>query len=168
MNETNYISFVRNTQARELLLKWWKGLDENRGDRAAIRRCHTAFDVALTPAFIRLRSALKEIFPVNDESLSVVVGLAAHVRAIDGSCDFPAQMARPVSPGGNARVSGLRFRRLLKVKNSDELFPAFIRIVRLLGGNVNLVSLAEDAYWWNERTRKRWAAAYYESAPMEA
>ena len=42
-----------------------------------------------------------------------------------------------------------------------------IRLVRLLGGSVDIVSLANGIYWWNERTKKEWAYAYYENAPSE-
>jgi CRISPR system Cascade subunit CasB len=68
---------------------------------------------------------------------------------------------------GSARVSGLRFRRLLKVKEADGLFSALGRVVALLGGAVNLQSLANSVYFWNDRTRKQWAFEYYTKSPSE-
>ena len=47
------------------------------------------------------------------------------------------------------------------------LFPLLIRAIRLLDGSVDLVSLANAAFWWNERTRKSWAYDYYATAPSE-
>ena len=68
----------------------------------------------------------------------------------------------------SARVSGLRFRRLLKVKEQEELFTSMTRIIALLGGTVNLQSLAQSVYFWNDRTRKKWAFDYYSKSPGEA
>jgi CRISPR system Cascade subunit CasB len=76
-------------------------------------------------------------------------------------------MAMPKSGSTNARVSGLRFRRLLKVQNNSDLFEPLIRVVRMLDGNVNISSLANSIYWWNDFTRKDWAFAYYDKAPDE-
>jgi CRISPR system Cascade subunit CasB len=33
---------------------------------------------------------------------------------------------------------------------------------------VNLQSLAQSVYFWNDRTRKRWALEYYSKATNEA
>ena len=64
-------------------------------------------------------------------------------------------------------MSGLRFRQLLKIEDPDKLYTTMIRLVRLLGGSVDIVSLANGIYWWNEHTKKEWAYAYYENAPSE-
>lgn len=165
MRQTTYLSFVGDSSTGQVLTDWWKSLDDNRGDRAALRRCRTPFDVALTPAFHRLRQALRESGRVNDEALALVAGLASHVKENSATADFASQMASPKSAGGNAAVSGLRFRRLLRIEEKQELFAALVRTIRLVGGAVNLCSLADSAYWWNENTRKRWASAYYETAP---
>ena len=39
-----------------------------------------------------------------------------------------------------------------------------IRIIRQLGGEVNVVDLAKTVYWWNEKTKKELAYAYYANA----
>jgi len=165
MRQTTYLSFVRDSSTSQVLKDWWKSLDDNRGDRAVLRRCRTPFDVALTPAFHRLREGLRELGRVNDEALAIVAGLASHVKEDLATADFASQMASPKAAGRNAAVSGLRFRRLLKIEDRQELFAALVRTIRLLGGAVNLCSLADSAYWWNENARKRWASAYYETAP---
>jgi CRISPR system Cascade subunit CasB len=76
-------------------------------------------------------------------------------------------MAQSKEAIDSAKVSGLRFRRLLKIQGREELYPAMVRIVAMLGGSINLLSLANSVYWWNERTRKDWAFAYYSKAPSE-
>lgn len=167
MKQTNKLSFVSNSDAYDILLKWWKGLDDSRGDRASLRRCHNSIEVAFNPAFHHLRWSLSKFDYVNPESLAIVAGVLSHVKNNDGSARFAAQMAMPKSGGTNTRVSGLRFRRLLKVQNNSDLFEPLIRVVRMLDGNVNISSLANSIYWWNDFTRKDWAFAYYDKAPDE-
>ena len=64
-----------------------------------------------------------------------------------------------------AKVSGLRFRRLLRIDDRDELYNAMRRMIQMLGGVVNIYSLAHAVYWWNQRTKKQLAYEYYEHAP---
>jgi CRISPR system Cascade subunit CasB len=89
------------------------------------------------------------------------------VKSHVGGASVARQMATPKSPGASAPVSGLRFRRLLAVSDRDELYPLLVRLVRLLDGRVNIVSLANSAFWWNERTKREWAYDYYATSPSE-
>lgn len=106
-------------------------------------------------------------FRWSSTALASVAGLAAHVKLHVGGASMAQQMATAKSSGAGARVSGLRFRRLLAVSDRNELYPLLLRVVRLLDGHVNLVSLANAAFWWNERTRQEWAYDYYATAPSE-
>lgn len=164
MSETFKLSFVSNPEARETLIKWWQELDKARGERAALRRCHETAEVVFIPSFHRLRWGLSQFKP---ESLAVIAGVIAHVKNNDDSAHIAAQMAKPKTGSDTSRVSELRFRRLLKIKDRDELLGAMIRIVRLLDENVNISSLADSIYWWNENVRKDWAYEYYENASKE-
>jgi CRISPR system Cascade subunit CasB len=151
----------------QALYGWRAGLEENRGDRAMLRRCQSPVEVAFTPAFHRLGSALREIARVDPDRLARVAGVIAHARLQEGpSRDrFAQQLAE--SAGGRARVSGLRFRRLLAEDDPERLYEMMIRLVRHLDGNADLGSLAQGLYWWNQQTKKRWAQDYYERAPEE-
>lgn len=164
----SYISFTNNPDARSALVEWWGGLERARGDRAALRRCRSAQEIAFVPAFHRLRHDLSRIAPVDAEKLAVVAGILSHVRKNDYSLRFAQQMATSKDGGDRARVSGLRFRRLLKIEGRDDLYGAIVRIVRLLDGSVNIASLADGVYWWNERTKNNWAFDYYDRAPEES
>ena len=168
MKQMNYISFTNNPDARSALVEWWGGLERARGDRAALRRCRSAQEIAFVPAFHRLRHNLSRIAPVDAEKLAVVAGILSHVRKNDYSLRFAQQMATSKDGGDRARVSGLRFRRLLKIEGRDDLYGAIVRIVRLLDGSVNIASLADGVYWWNERTKNNWAFDYYDRAPEES
>ena len=170
MKQTKSLSFVSNQDARDVLLKWWKELDESRGDRAALRRCHNPTEVAFNPAFHRLRMKFKQFGYVDQESLALIAGILSHVRSNNERVHIAAQMATPKSGSTTACVSGLRFRRVLKLKDNTDLFEPLIRIVRMLDGIVNIPVLANSIYWWsvNDFTRKEWAFKYYDKAPTES
>jgi len=149
------------------LQRWWQSLEEARGDRAKLRRCRELVSVVFIPSYYRLRSVLLPLGRVDDEALAAVAGILAHVKNHVPGRAFAEQMAQPKGRGASARVSGLRFRRLLQFQNHNELYPALIRAVRLLDGAVNLHSLASSTYWWNDSVRKQWAYDYYGTAPTE-
>jgi CRISPR system Cascade subunit CasB len=104
---------------------------------------------------------------VNPERAAVIAGVLAHVKENDPSAPFAVQMARAPEGTGNARVSGLRFRRLLQVPDSAGLFEPGIRTVALLGGRANIDDLGRSILWWNEKTKKTWAFQYYANAPSD-
>lgn len=167
------------------LLHWWQGLDQARGDRAALRRCHTLAEIVLTPAFNRLRIDLARFAELDSGTiarLAVVAGVLAHVtppadeNMIEGLLtprphgQIARQMAAPPPDGTRSPVSELRFRRLLSIPESEPeaLFAAMIRLVRHLGGTpaqVDVPSMARGLFHWNQKTKQTWAFAYYEAAP---
>lgn len=167
---TTYLKFEHDSPETQVLFGWWLALNDNRGDRAELRRCSTLAEVAFTPAYHRLRIDLMKFGAVNADSLAMVAGLTAKVKSNLVGNSLAEQMAIPKdssSKDGKAKVSGLRFRRLLKLKEREELFTAMGRVIALLGGAVNLQSLADSVYYWNDRTRKQWAFEYYTKSPFE-
>ncbi len=161
--------FQPSDESGSILVAWWKGMESDKGERAVLRRASNPTEVVFSPVYHRLlNKLLQQGGPVNREALAAVAGLATHVKVnAESALSLARQMASPKSAGGNARVSGLRFRRLLTVAERGELYPLLIRVIRLLDGNVNLLSLANAVYWWNENTRKQWAYDYYSTAPAE-
>lgn len=159
--------FSSDPKARQVLYEWWSELENSKGDRAALRHCHNENEVAFTPSFHRLRKDLLDEFYVNLEALATVAGVLSHMKNNDTDLKFAVQMATPASGSSNARVSGLRFRRLLTIEDRRELFTSMIRTVRLLDGTANLFDLADSIYWWNEITKKQWAYDYYTKSPNE-
>lgn len=154
-------------ESTTILYEWWKGLEHDKGERAALRRARNPSEVVFSPACHRLLHQFQQKnYTVYREALAAVAGLAAHVKETVGG-SLAEQMASPRSSGGGARVSGLRFRRLLAIDTREELYPLMIRVIRLLDGRVNVANLAQSVYWWNEKTRKQWAYDYYKTAPAE-
>ena len=157
----------RDDESYTILVKWWQELENDRGSRALLRRASSSTEVVFSPAYHRLLNQLQQKnYTVYREALAVAAGLAAHVKDVALDRNLAQQMAASTD-GDKAKVSGLRFRRLLAVEQREELYPLMIRLIRLLDGRVNLMSLANAVYWWNEKVRKDWAYAYYETAPAE-
>lgn len=152
----------------QLLWKWWKSLENNKGERAILRRAKNSTEVIFSSMYHQLLGDLQQAGYVvhQSEALAAVCGLVAHVKDIGGE-SIAKQMAKSKSGGSKACVSGLRFRRLLAVKEQEELYPSMIRIIRLLDKEVSLKSLAQSVYWWNENTKKQWAFDYYSTAPKD-
>jgi CRISPR system Cascade subunit CasB len=159
--------FNPGDESNEVLRSWWRSLEDDRGERAVLRRAASSTEAVFSPAYHRLLIDLQQRgYGVNREALAAVAGLAAHVREDAGSeRSLAGQMAVPRAGGGGARVSELRFRRLLAVSERGELYPLLIRVIHLFGGQANLTDLANAVYWWNEKTRKQWAYDYYATAP---
>lgn len=163
MAKTAYLSFRDpDGSDAQILLTWWRRLEDNRADRALLRRAGEPAAMAFVPAYhALLRELLGAGYTVNREALAAVAGLAARVSEHEGGASVAGQMARPRQAGGNARVSDLRFRRLLAAEDLDLLYPQVGRALRLLDRRCNLLDLASAVYRWNPRQRKQWAYDYY-------
>lgn len=164
--------FKVDSEPGKILRDWWAGLEDKKGDRAALRRCNTLTEVVFVPTFHDLCSGLKRggECSARPERLPAIAGLLAHVRPegdpkqdLGDGLDLPKQMASPKKSGIDPALSELRFRRLLQCRTAEELFPNLRRVVNLLGNRVDIYSLAESTYFWNDRIRKKWAYAYYDA-----
>lgn len=74
---------------------------------------------------------------------------------------FPGE-AKESDAGADApKLSELRFRRLLQTERGEEQVTAFVRLVQLLGGKIDVARLADDFVFWNDRVKREWAFDYY-------
>ena len=149
--------FEPGTAFGDALLRWWRGLNDNRGDRAELRRCEELLQIMQTPAFQRIRRQLMDmglkVQASERDRLAAVIGLAAHVTGAD-----PARMpslAEAFSEGDKPAVSPLRFRQLLDSRTDDELFIRLRRVLPLVKDRVNLFDLANSVFYWGDGVRKR-------------
>lgn len=89
------------------------------------------------------------------------------------TASFAEQLATPLDGKSKAPMSELRFQQLQKSKTSDDFYRRILRAIRLLDGNVNIFSLANDIIHWhreyehsidrnpNKRLAVRWATDYF-------
>lgn len=155
--------------AKAVLYAWWAALQSEtasgqaKADRAALRRAHDLNAVACTPAYQRLYRRMVVARGGTDwplfkqDYLAAVVALLSHVKT-NTEASLPQSMS---SDGGQENpVSALRFQRLLESPDADALFTGLRRTLPLIKGGVNILSLADDVFGWNEKTKKRWAYSY--------
>jgi len=159
------IDFRSDSAFGKMLKNWWEDLDDNRGDRAELRRCTGASQVVMTPSFHRQLRIWRPYFSSEtnyEERLAQIMGLLSHIRFHRADISIAKQMA--TGRGGDPAVSELRFRRLLQ-RTRQEYYLAMIRVIKLLRGEVNIHDLAKSTYFWGDNIRKEWAYDYFENAP---
>lgn len=173
-------------------LEWWRRLSDpahgDPGPLARLRRSRSALEAMSVRAAVILAKRLGASHQAAlDERTRDALDLArvlAHVKEHDPA-QHPMRAAgwkrfagnRKESEAGDdrPRLAEARFRRLLETGDGEEKVAAFVRLVALLGGTVNVEHLANDFLAWShpeygDRVRERWAFFYYaagEAAPSE-
>lgn len=167
-----------HTEPAQRLRTWWDeinadpkpGQPNRRGERAELRRCDSVEEVLFTPAFHRAFRRLQGTPWGNDPvPAAAVIGLLSHVERqpedSDGSIPrFATHLATARQGGDTPRVSEARFQRLMACETLTELYPALIRVIRLIGKSAPVVDLAKGVHDWNADVRRQWTLRYYEKA----
>jgi CRISPR system Cascade subunit CasB len=153
-------TFEFESPATKRLWAWWHGLDEDRGARAQLRRCHNLLAVEQTPAFHAVRQVLAEAgLALKTQRqmarLPAVIALLAHLKASTAQ-----SLPQAFSQGDKPVVSPLRFRQLLDARDDEELFTRLRRVLPLIDKAVDPIQLANDVMDWGDVVRRRWVYAY--------
>lgn len=154
----------------QLLQQWHQWLDDNRGDRARLRRAESPEDILLTDAFFHFLEWMKPLTEWSEKTpiltKASIAGAVAHVKtnkqipsriSISKNtpetsakfASFAEQLATPLDGKSKAPMSELRFQQLQKSATPDDFYRRILRAIQLLDGNVNLVSLAYDIAQWH-------------------
>jgi len=157
------IEFSEKSTVGSVLSVWWRQLEDDRGARAELRRCRNVDEVVMTAVFQCLCSRLRPAFAQQshwEERLAAIAGLLSHIKTTEPGL----RLARQMSEGNPPVVSELRFRRLLQ-RDRAELYPAMIRILRMLKGKADIQDLAYAVFYWGNSVKKEWAYAYFPNVP---
>jgi len=163
-----------NAEEQAALLRWHKWLDDNRGDRARLRRAECAEDVLLTDAFFHFLKQMPDDWREKKTMLSsaAVAGLLSHIKSDNPDASFATLLARPAK-GDKPAMSELRFQQLQKSATTNDFYRRVLRSINLLGGCVNVASLGNDILHWHQefehhvdrepanRLAVRWATDYF-------
>ncbi len=174
---------------------WHKNLDDNRGDRARLRRAESPEDILLTEAFAHFLHDMPDSKRWRDKLYisACVAGALSQVKAdkqthsrihnkkdsdkVKVIASFAEQLATPLEGKSKAPMSELRFQQLQKSTSPDDFYRRLIRAIRLLNGQVNIISLANDIIHWHKefahqsshspanRLAVRWATDYFTAQP---
>lgn len=175
----------------QALQRWYKWLENNRGDRARLRRAESPEDILLTEAFAHFLQHMpdSDTWRKNLATSACIAGALSQVKADrqansrihhkKGSDDakrmasFAEQLATPLEGKGKAPISELRFQQLQKSTRPEDFYRRIIRAIQLLKGQVNIISLAHDIFHWHKefshsashipanRLAVRWATDYF-------
>ncbi len=171
------------------LQRWHHSLNDNRGDRARLRRAERPEDILLTDAFFNFLQQMPEGWRDKNTIITsaAVAGLLSHVKENrqalsrcyqtkdknkSRNASFAEQLATPAK-SKKPPMSELRFQQLQKSRTTDDFFRRVLRAIRLLDGRVNILSLVNDIIHWNQefdnqierkpinRLAVRWATDYF-------
>jgi len=191
--------YFLNAEEKQALQRWYVWLDDNRGDRARLRRAESPEDILLTDAFFHFLAKMPEQWQQSKPMLTSasIAGALSHVKtdkqtpsklynskATDApkkSASFAEQLATPSEGKSKAPMSELRFQQLQKSPTTDDFYRRIIRAIGLLGGNANIISLANDIIHWHReferqvdhrqpanRLAVRWATDYFTALPKNS
>ncbi|WP_372023426.1 type I-E CRISPR-associated protein Cse2/CasB (plasmid) [Tistrella mobilis] len=155
----------------QIAREWWRDnlrpqieTGSIRGFRARLRRADHPFEALADHRVIALHGMLDQRpdQPLNPRTLAVLVQLLAMVEA-----DQPQRIARAFGTGEPARLSPLRFQRLIHSADRTELTLGLRRALPLVGNSCNVAALAQDILYWGEEVRIRWCFDYFGKTPPE-
>ena len=186
-------AFITFDEIRKLL-NWHKWLDENRGDRARLKRAERPDDILLTGAFFNFLEFMGDDWKIERPifTCASIAGLLSHVKVntetfsrINKPTDkkqpkiiasFAEQLATPVN--NKPLLSEIRFQQLQKSRTTDEFYRRILRAIRKLDGKVNVGSMVNDIIHWHlefhknidrdpaKRLAVSWATDYFSTLQL--
>lgn len=169
MNDQQWYWVLRNTPEQQAIFNWWIGLEQRKGERAALRRCDSAESAMKEIGSLRLQFALRKLgLSVSEVAIANVAYVLAYLKPTDEllkeeseqrfSFLMQAYKTRLAAQMGSERenaekplISELRFQRLLQTSNQqgDDFSVDLRRIVRHLDKEVkvNPVLVADDIFY---------------------
>lgn len=173
----------------DVIRQWWRALDsEKRGsptiglfkslgkkELAELRRAENLTSVMLNRAYQYLAQMLPKYDKDGKDGLALAAGMLAHVKTDAGDgLSLARCMGLPKAGSNDPCVSQLRFERLQTTHNPDEFLSTAVRVIKMLGGTLDVRKLADDVLVWADETlnenrpnklanqiRVRWATDYY-------
>ena len=159
------------------LRSWHRWLNDNRADRAKLRRAQSPEDILLSPAFAHFLGQMPERWQdpdaINLLDAAMVAAVLARVKIDDVKHSFATALAMPKEAASRAAMSELRFQQLQKSRTPEDFFRRISRAVALLGGKANIACLTDNILQWlleyryaparrpAQRLAVRWATDYY-------
>jgi len=152
--------------AGQICARWWRGAiaadtGPARKTRAQLRRADTALAALGIAAVHDLNRALKDggydlrKRPDGPDRLALIAVALAHVS------ETGPRAARSFGAGDPPALSPMRFDALIRAEAPRDLIRPMVRALRVVRGAVNPGHLANDLYWWTERTRTEWCFEYH-------
>lgn len=155
-NKPFITSIMREKRNRDAMLQWRKELDDNRGERARLRRCRDPLQVLLHSSYYRLKASLTGCQDNQALTLAAVVGLlsnADHQGSGFQEMSFAGQLGKLKTEGGAPVMSETRFRQLIKSRDWQEFYRRMRRAIRMIKGDANILSIADFVFQYGYEQR---------------
>ncbi len=157
-----------------ILREWWQELEDNKGERAALRRAGSLTEVVYCSIYHSLLRTLREegytVHETRLPKLAAIAGLAARIDDTPG--ELGAQMGI-LKTGDKPVISELRMRRVLACDDLEELYTLLRRALSIIGGNASLSGIAATIWDWEPLaekkpydSRRQMAYDYYKAASI--
>jgi len=156
-------------------MAWWRNLiaPPGRAGRAELRRCGSVAEAAFCVQFHKLRWSAP-VTASNEVELKKLALIAVVLSHVESNAEERGRggVARAMAAASGDRpvVSEARFRQILRTEEEafDERLADLVRIIRQLKRSAPVDRLAQDLWFWNERTRRRWALEYFDGMQSNA
>lgn len=162
-----------------LLTAWWRRLEDDKGERALLRRAGTLTEVMLSPSFVDLLRTLRnQGYVISNHNyplsrIAAIAGLSARIKAL-ADAGLATRMGTPKTVGSSPTLSELRLRRILACDDIEELYMLLRRALAVLDDKADLTDLAATVWNWSPLDekrpydpRRRLAYDYYAAAPIK-
>lgn len=168
MSDKQWFLVLRNMPEQHAIFNWWIGLEQRKGERAALRRCESAESAMAEIGALRLRFALRQM-EVSSSAIANVAYALSYLKPSEEVLKQESEQrftflmqtykTRLAVQMGSERegktekplISELRFQRLLQAASQadDDFSVQLRRIVRHLDGKaaVNPVLVADDIFY---------------------
>lgn len=131
-------------------------------DRAVLRRCREADEVAMEGAFWRVVRTAPESARGRLAEVVACFPAADQLKRVNGFS--PGGHFRRALLGGRRELSdagALRFRQLVQARDRGELIHRLRRLLVFAEAPVDWGVLGLDVFYWGDRVRRKWAQDFY-------
>lgn len=153
--------------------EWWQqtfGSDDGfaRMVRARLRRCTTPVEALMIENVHDLNKRLCNAgYTPSPDQLAIVSVALAHVDG-SGAAKLAGLFGFQENKNSPRTLSTLRFQRLIHTKDRAQLIVPLRRAMTIVNqSQINIVTLANDLYFWNESARIDWCLQYFGGAKTE-
>lgn len=145
-------------------LGWWgqltnREIGQSRADLARLKRAASpleALSLATVHDLNRRLAVVGADMRHQPERLALIARVLAHVDS-----HASPTLAQRFGAGDPKPLSPLRFDRLIRTQDPEDLTAQLRRALAVAGHVANVAQLARDLRWWSDTTRTQWCFDYY-------
>ena len=147
-----------------ICLNWWrvltnKDIGRSRADLARLKRVNLVADALVIHSVHDLNKSLADEgcdMRRCPDKLALITVALAQIKESNN-----LRLAQIMGQGNQKLLSEIRFDRLIRIQEPAELAVQLRRALAVVGHRANVARLAQDLFYWNDKTRAAWCFDYY-------